>query len=284
MMVTSFISIFAVTFLAFDHFDAHAATVIQQAIESNTLKPIDSLTAPQLRAIAGRLEGHPGASLVVVRTDQNALTKILTREAQLPERDGKPVTPFFLFERVVTFPDSMGEGLQVDGKDIYMFDGFCIDLDSGKIVPKGHGEDVVISISDKGLTLSVTTGVRMYVAPGALTSAEAAADKRSNQGPVTPADFSGEYSLEADGRWSGSLSLKVDEDGAVTGEYKSGETGKSFPVNGQVGRTANRIEFTVEFPMTKQKFEGYLWTRGRDKMSGVTHMLDQPFGFHATRK
>ena len=42
--------------------------------------------------------------------------------------------------------------------------------------------------------------------------------------------------------------------------------------------------YGVTFPMTEQEFEGYLWTRDRGRITGITHMLGRPFGFQAERK
>ena len=71
---------------------------------------------------------------------------------------------------------------------------------------------------------------------------------------------------------------------AVTGVYKSDKSGESYDIVGKIGPQAHRIEFKVTFPMTEQKYEGFLWTHDRDRITGVTQMLDQPFGFQAVRK
>ena len=54
----------------------------------------------------------------------------------------------------------------------------------------------------------------------------------------------------------------------------------------EIALTVTRITAThrtVELPVARQEFDGYLWTRGKNAMAGVTTLAERPFGFVAIR-
>lgn len=100
-----------------------------------------------------------------------------------------------------------------------------------------------------------------------------------------PGDFAGRYRLFANGQWSGTLDLKVAAKGVVSGLFRSDQSGTTYPVKGQVSTNPpNKVEFAVEFPRSKQEYEGLLWVEGKGAMAGTTTLLDRAFGFFALRE
>jgi biopolymer transport protein ExbD len=88
----------------------------------------------------------------------------------------------------------------------------------------------------------------------------------------------------ANGQWSGTLDLEVDANGAVTGRYRSDETGKSYRVTGDAQKRApHAIELTVQFPRSTMTLDGWIWTEGKAAISGTATLLDRSYGFVAVR-
>jgi hypothetical protein len=99
-----------------------------------------------------------------------------------------------------------------------------------------------------------------------------------------PRDFAGRYRLYANGQWSGSLEVKVDGQGVLSGQFRSDLQGAVFPVSGQVALDVpQKATFTVTYPRARHEFEGYLWTDGKGAMAGTVAMLEHTYGFFAIR-
>jgi hypothetical protein len=101
---------------------------------------------------------------------------------------------------------------------------------------------------------------------------------------VVPADFAGSYHLDANGQWSGRLELKVDDASAVTGRFRSDQTGNSYAVTGRAAfETPHRIVFSIELPRSRLEFDGRLWTEGKHAIAGTVQLLNRDYGFYAVR-
>jgi len=100
-----------------------------------------------------------------------------------------------------------------------------------------------------------------------------------------PRYFSGTYKLHDDGRRSGKLILKVEEDGrAVSGWYYSDRDGQKYEVRGKVGTPVHSIEFTVKLPRTEQTFKGMLFTGNGKAIAGTSRLIDRDSAFYAVRE
>ncbi|MGL5094978.1 MAG: hypothetical protein ACRDD1_05290, partial [Planctomycetia bacterium] len=210
--------------------------------------------------------------------------KLLVRIAKRKSADKTEPSPLILVERMTTYPVDPRRRPLADRADVYLFDGFGLDLDAGQIVPKANGEDLVFTTDDKGGALVAAPRVKLFVVAEPLAPVAKSAVKRVfSQGAVQTSDFAGKYRVETDGRFIGKLELTVDGLGAVAGGYTSEKTGQTYTVVGRAGNPAHKIEFRVSFPMTEQAYTGYLWSAKRDRFVGVMEMEGKPFGFEAVR-
>lgn len=264
-----------------DHFDDHNADVLSTVPQSMAVQAVKSLSSTQISQMPHPLEGHSASGFLIVRTDQGNWSKLLVRYARIKKPGTDDPMDLLLIERLVTYPADARRGLEADKSNVYLFPGFALDLDIGQIVPEGTGEDVRLEAQEGGVKLNAMEKATLYAVgrPLVKSNTEAAGKRKFGQGAIQADDFAGDYRLEADGKWSGNVTLKVDESGMVTGTYISDETGQTYDISGRTGNPNNRITFKISFPMTQQEFEGYLWSRNRSRIAGVTHMLGRPFGF-----
>jgi hypothetical protein len=224
------------------------------------------------------------ATPVVVKTDQGNLARLLIVPGfrKAPGAEGEPV-PTFVLERFETFAMPGARDRLARGRDLTLFAGFQVDLDSGQLVPEGQGGDLRMVIDEKEVPrLTVVGGSRIYTFTE--SPLPAATGTRPSSGRlVVPADFNGRYRLFANGQWTGALELTV-TDGDVVGRFRSDQTGTSYPVAGQTGSPSHRIRFTVTLPRTKLDYDGHIFTDGKGAIAGTVTLLGRPFGFVAIRE
>ena len=229
------------------------------------------------------------AALVIVKTDQGNLAKILVsaglRKLKPSQKDG-PLVPVLLLERFETIDAGDRRSFTARGKEVMLFDGFQFDLDAGQVVPEGLGGDIVFSTrAPEDPRLAALGESRLYTLDKPPPSPESAPGKPSGGRGVQPGDFAGRYFLMANGQWSGPLELNVDDAGVVSGHFRSDRNGSSYPVTGKIaGEIAQKIVFTVQFPRARQDYEGFLWTEGKNAIAGTLSMLDRPYSFIAIRE
>jgi hypothetical protein len=247
-----------------------------------------SLSFPELDALPTILRDERSA-LVIVKTDQGNLAKILVsaglRKLKPSQKDG-PFVPVLLIERFATIDAGDRRSFTARGKDVTLFDGFQFDLDAGQVVPGGMGGDIVFSTrAPDDQRLAALGESRLYTLEKPLPSPEKVPGKATAGAGVQPGDFAGRYYLIANGQWSGTLELVVNDTGVVSGHFRSDKNGSSYPVTGKVaGEFAQKIDFSVQFPRARQDYQGLLWTEGKNAIAGSLSMLDRPYGFIAIRE
>ena len=248
----------------------------------------DRLTLAEILGQVAVLAGSR-SPLVVVATDLGNAGCLLIAPAyrKPPGGAGEPV-PILVLERFATFEMPGALTRLARGRDLILFDGFQVDLDTGQVVPDGQGGDLRFRADGPdGPRLEPIGDARLFTPT---RSPIPTADPRSGPSAgraVVPGDFSGRYRLYANGQWSGRLDLDVDASGAVAGRFRSDLHGEVYTVEGQAGAAAgatNRLRFTVALPRVRPEYEGYLWTEGKGAIAGTLTMLDRPFGFFAIRE
>jgi hypothetical protein len=229
------------------------------------------------------------AALVIVKTDQGNLAKILVsaglRKLKPSQKDG-PLVPVLLVERFETIDAGDRRSFTARGKAVMLFDRFQFDLDAGQVVPEGLGGDIVFSTrAPEDPRLAALGESRLYTLDKPPAAPKSVPGKPSGGRGVQPGDFAGRYYLIANGQWSGTLELVVDDAGVVSGHFRSDRNGSSYPVTGKVaGEFAQKIDFAVQFPRARQDYQGFLWTEGKNAIAGTLSMLDRPYGFIAIRE
>ena len=247
-----------------------------------------SLSFQELDALPTILRNER-AALVIVKTDQGNLAKMLVsaglRKLNPSQKEG-PSVPVLLIERFATIDAADRRSFTARGKDVMLFDGFQFDLDAGQAVPGGMGGDIVFKArAPDDPRLAALDESRLYTLHKPLPLLEKAAGRVTSGSGVQPGDFAGRYNLIANGQWSGTLELVVDNAGGVSGHFRSDRNGSSYPVTGKVaGEFAQKIDFSVQFPRARQDYQGLIWTEGKNAIAGTLSMLDRPYGFIAIRE
>jgi hypothetical protein len=267
----------------FDRIEGEALAGVPRSQDAT---PHERLTLAEIDALPNVLRESRSA-LLVVRTDQGNLARMLVVPALRRAPGGaKQVVPVLLLERFDTFDAGNLATRLAREKDVILFDGFQIDLDSGQIVPEDQGGDLQFRVEGEGgPRLEVKNKSKLYTLAKAPVLESAALARPSIGRSVIPGDFAGRYRLFANGQWSGVLDLKVDGGGGVSGRFRSDLNGASYPVSGQVAADVpHRISFGIKFPRTRQDYEGFLWTEGKGAMAGTLTMLEHAYGFFAIRE
>src|SRR6185437_11773672 len=109
-----------------------------------------SLTVSDIGAMPPLLRDTRSA-LVLASTDRgNPVRLLLVPELRKPrEGKGEPI-PVVVLERLDSFDASEPSTRLASRRDVVVFDGFQVDLDTGQVVPEGQGGDVVFRINGEG--------------------------------------------------------------------------------------------------------------------------------------
>ena len=227
------------------------------------------------------------AALVVVRTDLgNPARLLLVPELRKPPvgTEGPP-RPILVVERLDTFDSGDLATRLSSRRDVALFDGMPIDLDTGQVVPPGQGGDLVFRTDGDNLRLEPLGSTRLFTLTVAPTFEPSETPRPSPGRAIVPGDFAGHYRLFANGQWSGTLDLKVAARGIVTGRFRSDLHGTTYPVTGQVALDQpGLLRFAISLPRARQEFDGYLYGEGKGAMAGTLTLLDRTFGFFAVRE
>jgi hypothetical protein len=169
-----------------------------------------------------------------------------------------------------------------------LFDGFHFSLDMGQVVPAKIGGDLRFTVKEKDdksdVALEALGKARLFLLTKPLPEATPKKSGKFVMGEAfDPKYFNGKFKIYDDGRRSGTLELKVDEEGGITGTYFSDKDGQQYDVLGKIAVPKHAIEFTVRLPRTEQKFKGWLFTGNGLAISGFSKLQDREAGFYATR-
>src|SRR5262249_21878545 len=151
-------------------------------------------------------------------TNDNRYSKLLVQMAR--QKIGDQAVPVLLVERYVTFKDGEEQAVEASGKNLVLYHGFPLNLDLGQIVPPNLGGDLRF-VAEGGKVYAEPLGkAKLYRVPKPLPGTEPKkTDKVVVGDTFAPRYFNGTYKLYDDGRRSGKLTLKVEDDHTVRGVY-----------------------------------------------------------------
>jgi hypothetical protein len=286
-----------------DHFDDHGLKALQEVEKRSDARKLTRLSLGDLAGLPKVVQGAPQSVLLVVRTDERNWSKLLVRAGGIRRKGAAQPQSFLHIERLVTFSANPKRGVLADKRDVYLFDGFGIDLDIGQIVKKGDGDDLSFdagpaaakgpaseAMMEEGAqrwgplkgTVSASAGVDLFAPTAPLVPASKASGRAKSGGAVSPADYAGKYRLDVDGRFTGVLQLRS-EGGRLLGTFASDQTGAIYEASGAAGAPAHHAELTINFPRTEMKLDARLFTRSRTRIAGTATMEENSFGFVADR-
>jgi hypothetical protein len=265
-----------------DAFDHYTNPVLGKAIDAGAFQEVKQVTAAQLLEHDRVLPGLTSAFLVV-KTNQSRNAKLLVRAARQKIDDERSV-PILLVERYVTYKEGEEQTVLAAGRGVSLFPGFRLSLDMGQVVPDSLGGDLRFVGEGKQTSLQPVGKAKLYLVTKALPNVEPKKGPKLVVGPkFEPKYFNGTYKLYDDGRRSGRLVLKVDDDGSVSGAYYSDRDGQKYELRGHVGTPQHSIQFTVKLPRVEQTFQGWLFTGDAKALTGSSRMADREAGFYAVR-
>ena len=246
------------------------------------------LSVRALEALPEVLRGER-AALVIATTDQGNMAKLLLSAGMRQRQDGggkNDLIPVMIVDRFETIDGGDRMSFKARGRDLILFEGFQVDLDTGQVVPDGFGGDIRLSVGGAdGPELTAIGSNKLYTFDRPLPVAPTSPGRPSSGRTVLATDFNGRYHLMANGQISGDLELSVAEDATVSGRFRSDRNGAAYPVTGKVAADlARKIEFTIQFPRSIQSYEGLLWTEEKNAFAGTVQILDHPYSFFAVRE
>jgi hypothetical protein len=265
-----------------DVFDYYTNPVLGRLTGAEGTQEVKELPQRLLLQHDRVLANLPG-SFLVVKTNAGRNAKLLAQVAR-QRVDAERFLPMLLVERYVTYKEGEERTVQAGGKDLSLFPGFRFSLDLGQVVPEELGGDLRFVVEKDRAFLQPLGKARLYLVTKALADVVPKKGAKLVVGETfEPRYFNGTYKLHDDGRRSGTLTLKVDEDGSVSGAYYSDKDGQKYEVRGRVGTPPNSITFTVKFPRSEQTFQGWLFTGDGQVITGSSRLAEREAGFYARR-
>jgi hypothetical protein len=265
-----------------DVFDYYTNPVLNKVPGADGAKEVKELPQRLLTQHDRVLTNVPGAFLVV-KTNQGRNAKLLVHAAR-QRIDEERSMPILLIERYVTFREGEERTIEASGKELSLFPGFRLSLDLGQVVPAELGGDLRLVVEGDKVFVQPLGKAKLYLVTKALPDIVPRKGAKLVVGDTfEPRYFNGTYKLYDDGRRSGTLNLKVEEDGSVSGTYYSDKDGRKYEVHGKIGMPRHSIQFTIKFPRSEQTFQGFLFTGDGQVMTGSSRLADREAGFYARR-
>jgi hypothetical protein len=267
---------------AADPFDLYTNPVLARVPKADGALAVAQLSREQIIDNDRILKGVAG-SFLVVKTNDNRWSKLLVQYAKHKTAEGKTV-PMVSIERFVTFKEGQDRAVQAASQNVSLYPGFRFNLDLGQVVPEELGGDLrFVADGDKNY-LEALGKAKVYLVTKPLPEAAPPKTEKVVVGEkFEPKYFNGTYQLHDDGRRSGKLTLKVNEEGGVTGTYVSDKDGTTYDLRGRIGVPQHGIEFTVQFPRAEQSFKGWLFTADARAITGSSRLNEREAGFYAVR-
>lgn len=265
-----------------DAFDRYINPVLAKAPGHQNVKQVKQLTADLLLDHEGVLP-NTTAALIVVKTNDNRWAKMLVTSARQKIGDKESV-PILLIERFATYKEGEERTVVAQGKNVQLYHGFHFNLDIGQVVPPDLGGDLRFVARDKNLFAEPLGKAHVFIVTKPLPEAAPKKGEKVVIGETfEPRYFNGTYQLFDDGRRSGKLVLKLENNNEISGDYYSDKDGKKYEVKGKIGAQPHSIQFAIKFPQTEQAFQGLLFTGDGKAMTGSSKLQERETGFYAVR-
>jgi hypothetical protein len=267
---------------AADAFDLYTNPILAKVPRADGTVALAQASREQLIDNDRTLKGVAGTFLVV-KTNDNRWGKLLVQYARHKTAEGKSL-PMISIERFVSFKEGQERAVQAASQNISLYPGFRFHLDLGQVVPEELGGDLRFVVDGDKHYLEALGKAKLYLVTKPLPEAAPPKTEKVVVGEkFEPKYFNGTYQLHDDGRRSGKLTLKVNDEGGVTGTYVSDKDGTSYDVRGHIGVPQHSIEFLVQFPRAEQSFKGWLFTADARAISGSSRLNEREAGFYAVR-
>lgn len=265
-----------------DAFDHYVNPVLAKAVEVETTREVKELTTGDLVENDRVLAGIP-STFLIVKTNEGRYAKLLVQPAKQKVSDEKSI-PMLLIDRYVTYREGEERTVLASGKNVALFPGFRLSLDLGQVVPEELGGDLRFVVEGDKVATRPVGKAKLYLVTKALPGVESKKLEKLVVGEkFEPRYFNGTFQLYDDGRRSGTLTLKVEDDGSVGGAYYSDKDGSKYDVRGKIGTPRHSIQFTVKFPRSEQSFQGWLFTGDGKALAGSSRLAEHEAGFYAVR-
>jgi hypothetical protein len=265
-----------------DAFDLYLNPTLARLIESPHVKEVKRLALDELGDHDRVLPGLPYAFLAV-QTNEGRRAKLLVQAARHKVSDDRLI-PMLLLERYVTYKEGEEQTRLTEGRNVALYPGFRLSLDRGQVVPEEVGGDLRCVVEgDRAFVEPVGKAKLFLVTKGLDGLAPPKGEKLVVGDTFETRFFNGTYRLSDDGRRSGKLVLKVDEEGGVSGAFYSDKDGAKYEVRGRVGPLPHAVQFTVQYPRTQQVFTGMLFTGDARALAGTSRMDSRESAFYAVR-
>lgn len=259
-----------------DLFERHTQEILDQVAE--TVEPVPLVTS-QITARWKPLQSSDENVTAVIKTDAGQLAKVQFTWG-FRKSQGRP-QPVLVLDRYVTYEAGRGSSAIAHGRNVMLFPGFQFDFDIGQVVPAEHGADIELTAKGELKTLG---SAKLFPLQGSKVTVAEAQKRSGDNEAVIPADFSGTWNVDGDGRWKGTWELEAAEDGTIQGTFLSAETQGTYPIAGSLGALPQHAKMVVEFNNTQQNIDVYLWTKDKSALAGTFTMAGRQFGIYATRK
>jgi hypothetical protein len=267
---------------AAEPFDYYVRPVLARLVEAKDTKEIKKLT-PSLMVDNDRVLPHTRSTFLVVKTNEGRYAKLLAQPAR-QKIDAERTLPMLLLDQYVTYKEGEERAVQASGKNLSLFPGFRLSLALGQVVPEALGGDLRFVADGDNVYAEPLGKAKLYLVTKALPDVGPKKGAKFVAGDTfEPSWFNGTYHLRSDGRRSGKLTLKVEEDGSLSGSYYSDKDGAKYPVSGRIGTPKHCVQFTIKFPRSEETFQGCMFTGDGQAMAGTSRLQERESGFYARR-
>ena len=185
-----------------DEFERLEGAALVAAAKATDAPARERLTVADLGTLPTVLPGVRSPLLVVVTGEKNLARLIVSPALRNQPGGGEPI-PILLVERFDTFEAGPATTRLARGRDLVLFDGFRLDLDSGQVVPDGQGGDLRFVVAGDGGPRLVPIEPATIHVPAKSPMPEAEPDQPSPGRAVLEADFAGTYQMFANGQATG---------------------------------------------------------------------------------